>query len=29
VETTAHALDTFLDCDLDALCIGDYLAEKA
>jgi carbamoyltransferase len=28
VETPAHALATFQDCDLDALCIGDYLAEK-
>jgi carbamoyltransferase len=29
VETPAHALATFQDCDVDALCIGDYLAEKA
>jgi carbamoyltransferase len=28
VETPAHALATFQDCDLDALCIGDYLVEK-
>ena len=29
VETPAHALATFQDTSLDALCIGDYLAEKA
>lgn len=29
VETPAHAVATFQDCDLDALCIGGYLAEKA
>ena len=28
VESPAHALATFQDCDLEALCIGDYLAEK-
>jgi carbamoyltransferase len=28
VETPAHALATFQDCDLDALCIGDFLVEK-
>jgi carbamoyltransferase len=28
VETPAHALATFQDTDLDALCIGDYLVEK-
>ena len=28
VESPAHALATFQDCDLDAVCIGDYLAEK-
>ncbi|GAA1003467.1 hypothetical protein Aple_003730 [Acrocarpospora pleiomorpha] len=29
VETSAHALATFQACDLDALCIGDYLVERA
>ncbi|GAB2833408.1 hypothetical protein GCM10022221_35370 [Actinocorallia aurea] len=29
VETPAHALATFQDTDLDALCIGPYLVEKA
>jgi carbamoyltransferase len=29
VETPAHALATFQDSGLDALCIGDYLVEKA
>nr|WP_246425715.1 carbamoyltransferase C-terminal domain-containing protein [Streptomonospora nanhaiensis] len=29
VETPAHALATFQATELDALCIGDYLAEKA
>ncbi|GAB3162273.1 carbamoyltransferase [Amycolatopsis stemonae] len=29
VETPAHALATFQACDLDALCIGDYLVEPA
>ncbi|CUU61222.1 carbamoyltransferase [Parafrankia irregularis] len=28
VETPAHALATFQACDLDALCIGDYLVER-
>jgi carbamoyltransferase len=28
VETPGHAVATFQDCDLDALCIGDYLVEK-
>ena len=28
METPAHTLATFQGCDLDALCIGDYLAEK-
>lgn len=27
VETPAHALATFQACDLDALCLGDYLVE--
>lgn len=29
VETPAHALATFQACDLDALCIGNYLVERA
>ncbi|MEY9839338.1 putative NodU family carbamoyl transferase [Streptacidiphilus sp. EB103A] len=28
VETPAHALATFQACDLDAVCIGDYLVER-
>ncbi|MBO2461472.1 hypothetical protein J4709_28210 [Actinomadura sp. LCR2-06] len=28
VETPAHALATFQACDLDAMCIGDYLVER-
>lgn len=28
VETPAHALATFQACDLDALCLGDYLVER-
>jgi carbamoyltransferase len=29
VETPAHALATFQTCDLDAMCIGNYLVERA
>lgn len=29
VETPAHALATFQACDLDAVCIGEYLVERS